>query len=179
MKFYFNPGRTDDSDSDWSDWEGEKESIICLFCSKTETDFDIIKMHLKNEHNFDFKKIDSFNFYHKIKIVNCIRRHMHLLQCVVCDEKFTVSSDLQKHLKLEEHCGIGDKSKWDQPEFFFSTYEDDAILCYLEDTTLDTDGNLSEDSGAIVFPEDTTTTLVNRDAEELSVDNVNKLFMKI
>lgn len=103
---------------------------------------------------------------------------MHLLQCVVCDEKFTITGDLQKHLKAENHCGIGEKSKWDQPEFFFSTYEDDAILCYLEDTAPDTDGYLSECSEAVVFSED-TTTLLNRDAEELSVENVNKLFQKI
>lgn len=170
--------QTDDSDSDWSDWEGEKEPIICLFCSKTETDLNIIKEHLQSEHNFDFKVLDSYNFYQKIKIVNCIRRHMHLMQCIVCNKTFKNAIDLQKHMADENHCIIGEKLQWDQPEFFFSTYEDDALLCYLEDTAFEDDGNLSEDSGAIVFSEDAKIS-INRDAEELSKENVNKILSNI
>lgn len=160
-----------ESDSDWSDWEGDKQELICLFCSKSDTDFERLKTHLLDEHTFNFNEtINQFNFYQKIKIINYIRRQMHTKHCVTCNQKFTTSDDLQTHLKDAQHIGIGDKSSWDQPEFFFSTYEDDGVLCHLEDSqTHDDDGTGSEDS-AIIFSEDQNLT-VNAEAESLSMEN--------
>ncbi|KAJ6647420.1 Zinc finger protein [Pseudolycoriella hygida] len=137
------------SDSDWSDWEGEKQNLNCLFCSINDTDFDIIKNHMKTSHEFDFDvAISGLNFYEKVKAVNYLRRQMHLLKCVSCGEKFKTIKMLQDHLVQLKHYGIGNKSDWDHPEFFFPTFEDDSILCNLDDPN----DNSTDD--AIVIPEE-------------------------
>lgn len=160
---------TDDSDSDWSDWEGEKQKLTCLFCPIIDTDFISLKKHMTAEHGIDFEEtVKELNFYQKIKIVNYIRRQMHILRCVTCNDSFETIDDLQKHLKDEKHYGIGEKTSWDQPEFFFPTYEDDNFLCYLEDNQHD---NSSEDS-ATVFSEDCQVN-VNTDAENLLKEKFN------
>lgn len=185
------PTSNDDSDSDWSDWEGEEQPVICLFCSKTDTNFEVIKSHMAADHEFDFdRRVEHLNFYQKIKIVNYLRRQIHVLRCPSCGEQFSVSHELQTHLADAKHCQFGGDDdddgnkgsaikKWDQPEYFFPTYEDDAFLCYLDDTVADDDdesrdGTVSESSsGAMVIGEERTVS-VNKDAEELSREIMNE-----
>lgn len=156
-----------DSDSDWSDWEGEKQNVTCLFCSVTDTDFRTIQKHMKLDHDVDFDAaIVGLNFYEKVKVVNYLRRQMHMLKCVSCDEKFETSKLLEEHLILFKHYGIGKKSDWDRPEFFFPTYEDDAILCHLDDP------NDTSSSGDVVVISEELNVTVNLNAEELSKENL-------
>lgn len=166
-----------DSDSNWSDWEGDKQEFICLYCPRNEVDFMKLKEHIKNEHFVDFdKEVLDLTFYDQVKIVNFIRRKIYLLQCVSCDEKFSSSGDLQNHLNAMQHHGIGNRKQWDRPEYFFPTYEDDAFLCSLDDAN-GTDLNAcqtvvsSENSSIVVLSEDTTVS-INLDAEALSKEQM-------
>ncbi len=153
-----------DSDSDWEDWEGEKQNLNCLFCSVNDTDFTAIKSHMKMSHDLDFEAaIAGLNFYEKVKVVNYIRRQIHTLRCVSCGDKFDTIKLLHDHLASSKHYGIGNKSDWDHPEFFFPTYEDDSLLCYLDDPN---DNSCSTDD-AIVISEEPIVS-VNPNIEKLS-----------
>lgn len=170
---------TNDSDSDWSDWEGEKQTLTCLFCTRNDTDFGELKRHMVDEHDADFdRRTTGFTFYDRVKIVNFIRRQMHLLKCVKCDESFKTTGELQIHMKLERHCDIGSRDQWNKPEYFFPTYEDDAFLCSLDDTC-DTDFDDDDmvpvtkalDGMVIVHCEDREVS-INPDAEALSKEQL-------
>lgn len=165
----------DGSDTDWSDWEGETENISCLYCMHTETNFVFLKKHMKQAHEVDFdKELEALTFYQRVKVVNYVRRQIYTHKCVTCMEQFDDTDALTKHLIERKHFGIGDKKSWDQPEFFFPTYEDDAVLCYLDDSANDTTGSSSppvqeapEDTSVVIFSEETHSA-INLDAEALS-----------
>lgn len=166
----------DGSDTDWSDWEGETENISCLYCKHTEISFVSLKKHMKQAHEVDFdNELEALTFYQRIKVVNYVRRQIYTHKCVTCTEQFDDSDALTKHLVEAKHFGIGDKKSWDQPEFFFPTYEDDAVLCYLDDSAnVTTTGSSSssvqeapEDTSVVIISEDTYSA-INLDAEALS-----------
>ncbi|RVE47337.1 hypothetical protein evm_008018 [Chilo suppressalis] len=123
-----------DSDPEWSDWTEENGPLItCLICEHTETEFNTVLSHMENQHEFSFAKVtEGLDFYHKIKIVNYIRRQIHLKQCFSCELKFDGVKNLEKHLKETKHWLIS-KTSWDQPEYYFPTYEDDLFLCFIQD----------------------------------------------
>lgn len=123
-----------DSDPDWSDWTEENgPEITCLFCEETEMEYDQILDHMEGQHEFSFTHLTKgLNFYQKVKIVNFIRRQVHLNECLLCDTKFVESKNLLKHMKEAKHLVL-EKSKWDQPEHYFPTYEDDLFLCFIQD----------------------------------------------
>lgn len=162
--------QSDCSDSDWSDWQGEKQSLTCLFCPRTSVDFKKFKCHLKMEHTMDFDAVmDGLTFYQKVKVVNYIRRLVHTMQCISCDEKFESSGELLKHMESEGHWSIGRKECWDQPEYFFPTYEDDAVLFNLEDSN--EYNNAVDDDASVVISEESKVT-INVDAEALSKERL-------
>ncbi|XP_049876377.1 zinc finger protein 277 [Pectinophora gossypiella] len=123
-----------DSDSEWSEWTEENGPLItCLLCEHTEMEYENMLDHMERQHEFSFTKVTTgFDFYQKIKVVNYIRRQVHLKQCLSCDTKFNDSKNLEKHLKDVKHLVLL-KDKWDQPEYYFSTYEDDLFLCFIHD----------------------------------------------
>ncbi|XP_014371254.2 zinc finger protein 277 [Papilio machaon] len=123
-----------DSDPDWSQWTEENGPLItCLLCDHGETEYQSILDHMEQKHDFSFtKETDGLLFYHKIKIVNFIRRQVYLKQCWTCDTKFDDAKNLEKHLKETKHWQLPEKM-WDQPEFYFPTYEDDLFLCFIND----------------------------------------------
>lgn len=168
-----------DSDSDWSGWEGDKQDMICLFCPQNELDTNKLKMHMLNKHKFDFDKVtESLTFYDRVKIVNFIRRKVYLLHCIWCDEEFQSTDLLQLHLTERNHYCLDDRKKWDLPEYFFPTYEDDGFLCSLDDTELDDETCVgaveSGDSTIIVHSEDTKVS-INLDAEALSKECLKEI----
>jgi len=158
-----------DHDSDWSDWagDGEPHIIKCLYCAQEEVQFSKLKQHMVEAHRLDFDATTrSLNFYQKIKVVNYVRRQLCLLRCMCCDLQFDDFELLAEHMAQESHCGIGERTKWDKPEFFFPYMENDGLLCVLDDNTgedLDADvvRIISEDSIA----------QINKDAERLSLEN--------
>lgn len=157
---------TNNDDSEWSEWsEDDKEtSITCLFCSHYNSNFDEILSHMRSSHQFDFEKsTENSNFYQKVKLVNFIRRKIHLKQCLNCKENFESLENLLDHLKSQKHHKIDDDKAYDKPEFFFPTFEDDSFLCHLDNFN---DDSMSEESVPVIS-EDRFVT-VNEDAELLS-----------
>lgn len=161
-----SPFHSEDSDSDWSDWYGEEQPTTCLFCSSAKPKIDDLKHHMKTDHSFDFDtQVTGLSFYQRVKIVNYIRRQMHVLKCVLCRADFSSNEKLQCHLREAGHYSIGEQQFWDQPEFFFPTYEDDQFLCHLEDDSPDQ----SDDSSVVISEK--VDAKVNTEAESLSLEN--------
>lgn len=123
-----------DSDPDWSEWTEENgPQITCLLCEHMDTEYENILDHMEQKHEFSFTKVTSgLNFYHKVKFVNYVRRQMHLKQCLSCELKFDNAKNLEKHLVETKHWVLK-KECWDQPEYYFPTYEDDLFLCFIHD----------------------------------------------
>lgn len=163
---------SDDSDSDWSDWNGEGvQTINCLYCTQQLQDFPKFKEHLVAAHGVDFDAlVKELNFYQRIKVVNYVRRQTCLLRCVACDVRFESQDMLLDHMREEQHFGIGTKQQWDKPEYFFPTYEDDGLLCILDDNPNDD----MDDTVVRIISEDPVGQ-INKDAERLSLENFNFL----
>ncbi|CAF4878932.1 unnamed protein product [Pieris macdunnoughi] len=123
-----------DSDPEWSEWTEEDCPLItCLLCEHTENEYENILEHMKCLHEFSFTETtNGMDFYHKVKIVNYIRRQILLKQCLSCDTKFDDQKNFEKHIKETNHWVLK-KEKWDQPEYYFPTYEDDLFLCFIHD----------------------------------------------
>ncbi|VVC95656.1 unnamed protein product, partial [Leptidea sinapis] len=123
-----------DSDPEWSEWTEENgPAITCLLCDHTETEYESILDHMERKHEFFFAKATAgMDFYQKVKIVNYIRRQIHLKQCLSCDTKFDDRINLEKHIKETNHWVL-QRANWDQPEYYFPTYEDDLFLCFIQD----------------------------------------------
>lgn len=126
-------------ESSWSDWNDENISILCLFCNHTDIDFTTILQHMKEKHNFDFEEASKdLIFYQKVKLVNYIRRQIHLQCCIFCEKK---ANNTLEHMTQENHYKIPKKHIWDQPEFYFPLNENDSFLY-----NLNADNNDSEES---------------------------------
>ena len=155
------------NDSDWSDWEDREQEIviICLFCSYKGNEFQDVTAHMTKEHKFCFNnESKNLNFYQKVKMVNYIRRKIHLKQCLQCDVNCESVEALMKHMSEANHVHC-EQSDFEKPEFFFPTFEDDSFLCHL-DNFKDED-EMSDDSSAVVISEE-RIAIVNEAAEMLS-----------
>ncbi|XP_055844088.1 zinc finger protein 277 [Episyrphus balteatus] len=160
---------SEDSDSDWFEWDSDKLPIACLFCSKTDPDMVSLRKHMQQEHELDFEEeTRSLNFYQKVKAVNYVRRQVQILRCVTCNCRCETTAKLLEHMSTEKHYSLGTRSQWDKPEFFFPTFEDDGLLCVLDD------GNDNDDDESVVriISEDSLVK-INKDAEQLSLENFN------
>ncbi|XP_071961515.1 zinc finger protein 277-like [Antedon mediterranea] len=146
--------RSESPDSEnWEDWDDDASAnIVCLFCSYNSSEMSTMLSHMTQVHSFDLgviKKTLDLNFYHQIKLINFIRREMHQHSCFVCREKYTSDDEIYKHMTEEKHISqIPDRNVWDQPQYFFPTYENDTLLCALED-----DDN-NEQENTVVLAED-------------------------
>nr|CAD7399297.1 unnamed protein product [Timema cristinae] len=74
----------------------------------------------------------------RVKLVNYIRGQVHRLCCMVCDKEHSSRQSLLVHMETSEHFTMPPSKQWDQPEYYFPTYEDDSFLCFL-DNMADTD----------------------------------------
>lgn len=151
-----------EDDADWNDWRGDLGGAVCLFCNATYQVTMELQNHMKLTHGFDFQQLRSnLSFYQQVKLVNYIRRQVHLNTCIGCQQVSLNRESLLEHMTWTNHMEPGPVSQWDQPEYYFPTYENDYLLYALEDLndchveTEDT-GICSLDSmGAIpVLPED-------------------------
>uniref|UniRef100_A0A1B6FTR1 C2H2-type domain-containing protein n=1 Tax=Cuerna arida TaxID=1464854 RepID=A0A1B6FTR1_9HEMI len=127
---------TCDEDTDWSDWTEETgDSIVCLLCPHSSTNWEDITSHLVNEHNFNYEDLTAdLDFYQQVKLVNYIRRQVYKKSCMICDEKCDTNDDLLAHMKTAGHFTLPHCMMWDQPEYYFPTYENDLFLCQIEDS---------------------------------------------
>ncbi|XP_071036575.1 zinc finger protein 277 isoform X2 [Parasteatoda tepidariorum] len=135
------------------DWEDDRNLITCLFCENKLEDFDETLQHMKDEHRFDFrflKQAYQLDFYKQIKLINYIRKKVYEKECTFCDSKFIVPEDLLEHMMETGHiANFPNPSNWDQPMYFFPTFENDNLLCALDADDVDS-------PDCIVVPEDTT-----------------------
>ncbi|XP_060818823.1 zinc finger protein 277 [Bombus pascuorum] len=114
----------------WSDWNDEGIGISCLFCTYSDKYFHLILTHMKAEHDFDFKIASKdLTFYQKVKVVNYVRRQIHLKQCVFCEMKV---DNVLEHMKEENHFKIPSQKVWDQPEYYFPMNENESFLYNLD-----------------------------------------------
>ena len=140
----------EDDEKNWSDWRGNLSGAVCFFCPANYTDLKDLLNHMNVIHEFDYqamKKELQLSFYQQIKLINFIRRQMHLNQCMCCDEKFKDQDLLLDHMKIEDHFKPpSEKDEWDQSQYYFPTYENDNFLCLIED-----DGpNKTEDEAPVI-----------------------------
>nr|CAD7262325.1 unnamed protein product [Timema shepardi] len=144
-----------EDNSDWSDWQDEESpssAVVCLFCEKTGQHFNDITRHMADQHGFPFSENcdeEKLDFYQKVKLVNYIRGQVHRLCCMVCDKEHSSRQSLLVHMETSQHFTMPPSKLWDQPEYYFPTYEDDSFLCFL-DNMADTDtAESTEKSGQI------------------------------
>ncbi|XP_068132607.1 zinc finger protein 277 isoform X2 [Hyperolius riggenbachi] len=128
----------DNNEEDWSDWEEHPVFAVCLFCEKQEDSTENLLSHMKDIHQFDLHKIKvqlGLKFYQQVKLVNFIRRQIHQCRCHGCQEKFQSKTELITHMEKENHISVlPERSVWDQPQYYFPTYENDSLLCNLSDS---------------------------------------------
>ncbi|XP_068405426.1 zinc finger protein 277 isoform X3 [Eschrichtius robustus] len=149
----------DHQEDDWSDWEGRPLSAVCLFCEKQAETIENLRVHMEDAHEFDLLKIKSelgLNFYQQVKLVNFIRRQIHQCRCYGCHEKFKSKADLRTHMEEAKHTSLlPERQTWDQPQYYFPTYENDTLLCTLSDS--ESDLTAQEQNGNIaIISEDTS-----------------------
>ncbi|XP_072257621.1 zinc finger protein 277 isoform X2 [Pyxicephalus adspersus] len=126
------------NEEDWSDWEEHPISAVCLFCDKQADTNEKLLCHMKDNHYFDLHKIKvdlGLKFYQQVKLVNFIRRQIHQCRCHGCQEKFQTKMELITHMEKYSHVNVlPERSVWDQPQYYFPTYENDSLLCTLSDS---------------------------------------------
>lgn len=121
-----------EDENSWSDWNDESIEIICLFCNYKNKEFICILRHMREEHDFDFEAtVQDLSFYHKVKVVNYIRRQIQLCRCIFCEED---ADNVLEHMKNQQHYKIT-KKVWDQPQYYFPMSENDSFLYNLDESS--------------------------------------------
>ncbi|XP_040199747.1 zinc finger protein 277 [Rana temporaria] len=138
----------DNNEEDWSDWEELPVFAVCLFCDKQAATNEELLGHMKDFHHFDLQKIKvdlGLKFYQQVKLVNFIRRQIHQCRCHGCPEKFQSKIELRTHMEKYSHISVlPERSVWDQPQYYFPTYENDSLLCTLSDSEEETTAHNEE-----------------------------------
>lgn len=154
----------DDNDSNWSDWEEDEVDITCLFCERKSKDFTVLKEHIKTDHSLDFERESKkLSFYDRVKMVNFVRRAMYKMECIKCGTVWNDMEQFRDHLNANNHYSLGESKHWNFPQYLFPTYEDDAMLCHLDDLDEEQDNaaaeNAENDPSIVVYSEDTSETI--------------------
>ncbi|XP_053263003.1 zinc finger protein 277 isoform X1 [Podarcis raffonei] len=128
----------DNQEEDWSGWEEHPVCAVCLFCEKQADTTEKLYAHMEEAHGFDLLNIKAehgLNFYQQVKLLNFIRREVHQFRCYSCQEKFQSKRELVNHMEETRHITLlPARSMWDQPQYYFPTYENDTLLCTLSDS---------------------------------------------
>uniref|UniRef100_A0A4W3IXD9 Zinc finger protein 277 n=1 Tax=Callorhinchus milii TaxID=7868 RepID=A0A4W3IXD9_CALMI len=128
----------DEQNDDWSDWQDHPVCALCLFCENPADSTENLHYHMKEAHGFDLLKLKSemgLNFYQQVKLINFIRREVHHCRCHSCRERFSSKAEVVNHMTETKHImSLLDQSAWDQPQYYFPTYENDTLLCTLWDS---------------------------------------------
>ncbi|KAL4226433.1 hypothetical protein ACF0H5_014416 [Mactra antiquata] len=127
-----------ESEDEWSGWVEDIEGqAVCLYCKYSSSNADKLRQHMIELHDFDLQEIKrtlNLSYYQQVKLVNYIRRQGHLGICIGCDNKFDSQTVLLDHMHEENHTNkLPHITVWDQPQYYFPTYENDNLLCQLED----------------------------------------------
>ncbi|RVE71468.1 hypothetical protein OJAV_G00052200 [Oryzias javanicus] len=148
----------EDDEDDWSDWQANPVSAVCLFCDHQSETMDQLYSHMKDAHSFDLHQLKTelnLRFYQQVKLVNFIRRQIHQSRCYSCQQKFDCKADLMQHIEREGHImKLPVTSTWDQPQYYFPTYENDALLCTLSESDEDEKEEMAGSEDVPVIAED-------------------------
>lgn len=151
--------KVSDEEEEWSGWNDDSEAkVVCLFCDFSCSVQPDLNDHMRSKHDFDLQEVNrelQLNFYQKVKLINFIRRQIYHKTCYGCQETFSEKSELLSHLEeSSDHLKkVPTVSVWDQPQYFFPTYEDDCLLCQLDD---DDEGAAGDAIGVTVIAEEIT-----------------------
>ncbi|XP_059142564.1 zinc finger protein 277-like [Physella acuta] len=149
--------KTSDEEDEWAGWDEESQyKVVCLFCDTSCAVQADLQKHMKENHCFDLQEVNhklQLNFYQKVKLINYIRRQIYHKTCYGCQVTFADKDELNSHLETNtDHIkNLPDATIWDQPQYFFPTYEDDCLLCHLDD---DDDGAAGDAQGVTIYAED-------------------------
>lgn len=72
--------------------------------------------------------------------MNYVRRQIHDKKCIYCEEE---TENVAAHMRENNHEKLPPSRVWNQPEFYFPTYETDSFL-YSLDSTNDSEDELTE-----------------------------------
>ncbi|KAM9753718.1 LOW QUALITY PROTEIN: zinc finger protein 277 [Menidia menidia] len=76
-----------------------------------------------------FPLLLNLRFYQQVKLVNFIRRQVHQGRCPSCQQFFSGRPPLLQHLGAGGHAmHLPGAPAWDQPQYYFPTYENDGLL---------------------------------------------------
>lgn len=98
-----------ESDDDWEEMNDEVQTVQCLFCSDTSSNFTDALKHLESSHDFSFavfKNRHALDVYSYIKLINFIRK---------------------KKLTAEELNALSVKT-WESDEYLAPVFQDDPWL---------------------------------------------------
>ena len=93
---------------------GDRGCAVCLFCPAKYSDLNDLNdllTHMTSIHDFDFQHVRNslrLSFYRQIKLVNYIRRKMHLKECFYCEEEFDSTEEVTAHLESKAHMKVPD-----------------------------------------------------------------------
>lgn len=135
-------------DAEADNWDDLNDTVdlrtTCLFCEQVfSSPNEELIAHCQEAHDFDMESLKSVfsdgQFYDYIKLITYIRHHIKDLRCPICTQTYTNPVELEAHMKDEKHCRIPDRSLWDQPQYLFPIFDDDPLLFFFEDDTIDED----------------------------------------
>lgn len=139
----FVDSEEEEEEESWNEWQEDAEdenemTAVCLFCDEAYQEAPKLLSHMNEEHHYDLKSIFAeghLKFYDRVKFINYIRKLSHECVCFVCGtEDLRSWPALRKHLGNAEHLTTPvDRSKWDKDEYLIPTYDNDNLLCLLED----------------------------------------------
>ncbi|XP_026880357.2 zinc finger protein 277 isoform X2 [Electrophorus electricus] len=150
----------EEEEDDWSDWQARPLCAVCLFCEQQEETMEKIYTHMQEAHQFDFHKLKTnlcLRFYQQLKLVNYIRRELHHCRCYGCQRTLDTKEEVLQHMMEEGHVmQLPELSHWDQPQYYFPTYENDALLTALSDSESDPE-EVARSAEVPVYSEDVSS----------------------
>merc|ERR1712096_269849 len=118
--------------------ESKLEQLLCLHCEKVFKSREVLKEHMREKMH---KKINPKNKeWDKFYLVNYLEFGKNW-EDMAREEDGGVRGEEE----LPSGWDVDDKDDWDQPQYYFPTYENDNLLFGLEDP--DGDDKDSEDTG--------------------------------
>ncbi|XP_006608794.2 zinc finger protein 277 [Apis dorsata] len=129
------------------------DNLICIYCEKLFKDRTVLKEHMRkklhkriNPNNKEYDKFYINNYLEpgkslkskQVKVVNYIKRQIHLQKCVFCEMKV---DNILEHMKKENHFKIPSPKTWDQPEFYFPMHENESFLYNLDTSSTSDEEN--------------------------------------
>lgn len=138
------PVTVSDAEKTEQEWQELDEPVeqrtTCLLCPRDEGSPEDCLAHMRDTHSFDWHRLVAaagLDTYESIKLINYMRVCYAEVLCMFCAESLATEEALQQHL-TELHApfdAIPEKKYWKDPRFLFPIYEDDPLVCFLDDET--------------------------------------------